>query len=160
MGGTLHAAINIIDHYVLINQLNRCMIAVKWLTWSQWVTVCPHWLRWYRGAPGVSTQSCSLLLCFSFCFLITLHNCLANIKDWVSLNFLHLNSNKTELLLVGPEDITNVFLSVYGPTCPLIEIWTSCQQNGSISFVSFSFLLFPSFPSPQSSSPGTTKCSR
>ena len=37
--------------------------------------------------------------------LVAVQDCLAAIKDWMTNNFLHLNSNKTEVLIVGPDGV-------------------------------------------------------
>ncbi len=39
-----------------------------------------------------------------------LTECVKNIKDWMTSNFLLLNSDKTEILLIGPKDSTQNLL--------------------------------------------------
>ncbi len=36
--------------------------------------------------------------------------CVKNIKDWMTSNFLLLNADKTEILLIGPKDSTQNLL--------------------------------------------------
>ena len=40
--------------------------------------------------------------------LSRLVNCLYDIKDWMSNNFLQLNSDKTEILIIGPHHLHSV----------------------------------------------------
>ncbi len=42
--------------------------------------------------------------------LSKLTECVKNIKDWMTSNFLLLNSDKTEILLIGPKNSTQNFL--------------------------------------------------
>ncbi|KAK7881569.1 hypothetical protein WMY93_029978 [Mugilogobius chulae] len=37
----------------------------------------------------------------------TLTNCISEIKSWLKLNYLQLNCNKTEIILIGPKTLTN-----------------------------------------------------
>ncbi|KAK7906725.1 hypothetical protein WMY93_015337 [Mugilogobius chulae] len=37
----------------------------------------------------------------------TLTNCISEIKSWLKLNYLQLNCNKTEIILIGPKSLTN-----------------------------------------------------
>ncbi len=39
-----------------------------------------------------------------------LTECVKNIKDWMTSNFLLLNSDKTEILLIGPKNSTQNLL--------------------------------------------------
>lgn len=43
-----------------------------------------------------------------------LRNCLGEVKDWMSLNFLNLNNDKTEVIIFGDADISG--LDAFGPT--------------------------------------------
>lgn len=51
-----------------------------------------------------------------------LSNCLGEIRDWMSLNFLHLNDKKTEIIIFGKPDISGLnraigpLLSNYSPS--------------------------------------------
>ncbi len=40
--------------------------------------------------------------------LSKLTECVKNIKDWMTSNFLLLNSDKTEILLIGPKNSTRL----------------------------------------------------
>ncbi len=42
--------------------------------------------------------------------LSTLTECVKNIKDWMTSHFLLLNSDKTEILLIGPKNSTQNLL--------------------------------------------------
>ncbi len=42
--------------------------------------------------------------------LSKLTECVKNIKDWMTSNFLLLNSDKTEILLIGPKNSTQNLL--------------------------------------------------
>ncbi len=42
--------------------------------------------------------------------LSKLTECVKNVKDWMTNNFLLLNSNKTEILLIGPKNCTQYLL--------------------------------------------------
>ncbi len=46
--------------------------------------------------------------------LSSLQDCLSDIKNWMSLNFLQLNPNKTEILVIGSQHITNQILPSTG----------------------------------------------
>lgn len=46
--------------------------------------------------------------------LSSLHNCLAAVKDWTGVNFLQLNSSKTEILIIGPEHTHGQVLPALG----------------------------------------------
>ncbi len=37
-------------------------------------------------------------------------DCVTNVKDWMTNNFLLLNSDKTEILLIGPKNSTQILL--------------------------------------------------
>uniref|UniRef100_A0A3Q2NWF9 Reverse transcriptase domain-containing protein n=1 Tax=Fundulus heteroclitus TaxID=8078 RepID=A0A3Q2NWF9_FUNHE len=43
--------------------------------------------------------------------LLRLQSCLDDIKSWMTLNFLHLNSDKTEVVIFGPESSKNKLLN-------------------------------------------------
>ncbi len=45
--------------------------------------------------------------------LSKLTECVKNIKDWMASNFLLLNSDKTEILLIGPKNSTQNILDYY-----------------------------------------------
>ncbi|KAF7656802.1 hypothetical protein LDENG_00036030 [Lucifuga dentata] len=51
----------------------------------------------------------------SFANLDTLHCCLLAINSWMSSNYLQLNPGKTEVLVFGPEHISNTLQSILGP---------------------------------------------
>ncbi len=40
--------------------------------------------------------------------LSKLTECVKNVKDWMSNNFLLLNSDKTEILLIGPKTVHRI----------------------------------------------------
>ncbi len=40
--------------------------------------------------------------------LSKLTECVKNIKDWMTSNFLLLNSDKTEMLLIGPKTVHRI----------------------------------------------------
>ena len=50
--------------------------------------------------------------------LTSLHNCLHDIKNWMSLNFLQFNSDKTEVLIIGPDHISKHIQPLIGPLTP------------------------------------------
>ena len=47
--------------------------------------------------------------------LTVMQDCLAAIKNWMSHNFLQLNADKTEILIIGPEIISNEIQQSLGP---------------------------------------------
>ncbi len=49
--------------------------------------------------------------------LSKLTECIKNVKDWMTNNFLLLNSGKTEILLTGPNNSSNYYLQLDG--CPV-----------------------------------------
>lgn len=56
-----------------------------------------------------------------FSNLNTLHSCLAAIKDMMSVNLLQLNSDKTELLIFGPETTAKCIIQHIGPLAPYVK---------------------------------------
>ncbi len=52
-----------------------------------------------------------------------LTECVKNIKDWMTNNFLLLNSDKTEILLIGPKNSTQNFLdhNLQLDGCPVLS---------------------------------------
>ena len=65
-----------------------------------------------------------------FSNLNTLHSCLAAIKDWMSVNFLQLNSDKTELFIFGPENTAKGIIQHIGPLAPYVK--TNTRNLGVI----------------------------
>ena len=63
--------------------------------------------------------------------LSSLHECLAATKEWMSQNFLHLNPDKTEVLLIGPKIFVTAATQFIGPLQPNIK---STAKNLSIIF--------------------------
>lgn len=47
--------------------------------------------------------------------LDSLHSCLTAIKDWMASNFLQLNTDKTEVLVIGPDHISSSISPHLGP---------------------------------------------
>lgn len=47
--------------------------------------------------------------------LTTFHDCLASVKNWLSQNFLQLNPNKIEVLLIGPDFFVKRAVITSGP---------------------------------------------
>ena len=47
--------------------------------------------------------------------LSSLNDCLSDVKNWMSNNFLQLNSNKTEILVIGSQHMANQILPFLGP---------------------------------------------
>ena len=47
--------------------------------------------------------------------LTSLNDCLSDVKNWMSNNFLQLNSNKTEVLVIGTQHMANQILPFLGP---------------------------------------------
>ncbi|GAA6106491.1 uncharacterized protein LOC116685831 [Tachysurus ichikawai] len=45
-----------------------------------------------------------------------LHNCLQDIKQWLSQNFLHLNEEKTEYILFSPDSPSSPLTPQFAPT--------------------------------------------
>ena len=41
-------------------------------------------------------------------------DCITDIKQWLALNFLHLNDSKTECILFGTPSMSNVFITNSG----------------------------------------------
>lgn len=63
--------------------------------------------------------------------MISLHDCLAAIKDWMPLNFQQLNSDKTEVLVFGPYHIASQIHQCIGPLAPNVK---STAKNLSVIF--------------------------
>ena len=63
--------------------------------------------------------------------LSSLQECLAATKEWMSQNFLHLNPDKTEVLLIGPKIFVTAATQFIGPLQPNIK---STAKNLSIIF--------------------------
>ena len=53
--------------------------------------------------------------------LLSLHERLAAIKDWMSLNFLHLNPDKTEIILFGHDKFVTAVDQFIAPLCTNIK---------------------------------------
>ena len=54
-------------------------------------------------------------ICLNLNQLYSLHECLAVIKDWTSLNFLHLNPDKTVIILFGHDKFVTAVDQFIGP---------------------------------------------
>lgn len=70
------------------------------------------------------TDDTQLYVCVNpddFTNLDILQHCLAAIKDWMSLNFLQLHSDKTEILIIGPVNNTSSILQHMGPLAPFVK---------------------------------------
>ena len=63
--------------------------------------------------------------------LSSLHECLAATKEWMSLNFLHINLDKTEIILFGPDEFVTAVDQFIGPLRSNI---TSTAKNLGIIF--------------------------
>ncbi len=69
--------------------------------------------------------------------LMILTECIVDIKNWMTSNFLLLNSEKTEVLIIGPKN----------PTCNNLEHYLTldgCSVNSSSSSVRNLGVLFDS----------------
>ncbi len=53
--------------------------------------------------------------------LRSLHNCLNDVKNWMANNFLQLNYNKTEILIVGPQHFHEQLMPPMGHLLHLIK---------------------------------------
>uniref|UniRef100_A0A9J8ATE3 Reverse transcriptase domain-containing protein n=1 Tax=Cyprinus carpio carpio TaxID=630221 RepID=A0A9J8ATE3_CYPCA len=71
--------------------------------------------------------------------LSTLTECVKNVKDWMTNNFLLLNSDKTEILLIGPENITQnlVYYNLQLDGCTVTS--STVKNLGVILDSNFSF---------------------
>ena len=76
-----------------------------------------------------------------------LHDCLTAIKDWMSLNFLQLNSDKTKVLFFGPNKLIPELNPSISPLAPISIVLHSIQLNCnfpvhiSVHVSSFYFIL-------------------
>ena len=60
-----------------------------------------------------------------------LHDCLTAINTWMSQNFLQLNADKTEILIIGPDSISNTIQSSLGSLAPNV---TKTAKNLGVFF--------------------------
>ncbi len=85
--------------------------------------------------------------------LSKLTECVKNIKDWMTSNFLLLNSDKTEILLIGPKNSTQNLLD-YNLQLDGCTVTSSTVKNLGVildSNLSFKKILFPMLQKQHSS---------
>ncbi|XP_032366676.1 LOW QUALITY PROTEIN: uncharacterized protein LOC116685831 [Etheostoma spectabile] len=63
--------------------------------------------------------------------LTKLLDCITDIKQWLSQNFLHLNDSKTECILFGSPSMSNVLTTISGTLAPLFK---SHVKNLGVTF--------------------------
>ena len=66
--------------------------------------------------------------------LSILKDCLSSIKDWMSQNFLQLNPDKTEVLIIGPENIRTEIQNFMGSASANFSNFTSSSKNLGVLF--------------------------
>ena len=66
--------------------------------------------------------------------LSILKDCLSSIKDWMSQNFLQLNPDKTEILIVGPENTRTEIQHFMGSASANFTNFTSSSKNLGVLF--------------------------
>lgn len=143
----LSAAFDTIDHSILINQLNTCVhISEKALEWfasylsnrgfsvSMGDYVSSSTPLLYGMPPGSILGPIFSLYMLPLGQIISRFGCTSyhcytddtqlyfSGKDWISVNFLHLNSDKTELLIFGPENIAKGIIHHIGPPPPMSNL--------------------------------------
>ncbi len=62
--------------------------------------------------------------------LSKLTECVKNVKDWMTNNFLLLNSDKTEILLIGPKNSTQNLLDLQFATRRMSCYFLYSQKSG------------------------------
>ena len=88
--------------------------------------------------------------------LSSLNECLAATKDWMSSNFLHLNSDKTEIILFGPDKFVTAVDQLFGPLRINIKPRSSIWVSSSTSMWHLTFIL----QTCPVSFPAATRCSK
>ena len=83
------------------------------------------------------------------------HECLAAIKDWMSLSFLHLNADKTDIILFGPDKFVTAVDQFTGP------LRTNIKPTGkNLGIIFDQHMTFDLHVTKPVLSPAATKCSK
>ena len=135
----LTAAFKTIKHSIMVDCLNK------------WVGISGSALNWFssylsnRRLSGRHRQLHVLLhlyyvnfsMCNDMANISTLHDCMTAIKDWMSLNFLQLNPDKTEVLFFGTNNIISSLSLSIGPLATNLKPFS--RNLGVISYHNLHF---------------------
>ena len=89
-----------LQKYILADQINCRFSLLK----SYEIKVIRFDTQLYISVPASNPNSVNNLV-----------QCISDIKEWMSNNFLKLNDDKTEILLVGPKDLRDQIYSLLLP---------------------------------------------
>uniref|UniRef100_A0A8C9XXU8 Reverse transcriptase domain-containing protein n=1 Tax=Sander lucioperca TaxID=283035 RepID=A0A8C9XXU8_SANLU len=127
----LSAAFDTIDHTILLQRLEHLVgikgLALSWFKSyfserSQFVNINDESSKYAKVSHGVPQGSVLGPILFSLymlplgniirkhsinfhCYLAKLQACIKDIKSWMTHNFLMLNSDKTEVIVLGPKHL-------------------------------------------------------